>query len=466
MTLEGAAYNQGGQPAKNPDLPTPLRPSRIDLTTAQETIYSFLLDIVKKWPPEETLLEFKRLFVYNLGSISKPAMRALESIMLSNNEAEFRNTLKRCCYILVNNWDATRHYKPIQSLVQTLAEAADTLYAPTPALKRIRQWLEGFINSPDYQDLCLFASRYEEQSRGPWAARYTSYLLVSQYIDPNNPMEQREAARILSKQLKERFKFDLAMYIAKSQIAVPEKKIPKNPTILGDEALRLIKTIVAKRGPFSYANLANIFINQVKDSPYEAFKRSLNNYLVFSIESQEVIHALRSHLTQKLDPLYTNYNARLIDNALILRTCNRVIEYLTIENQSTPSPLFQLLLAQGNPMTLVIALLKIILICPYARTHLEARIAELIRYYQHEPEDECAWVVNFLEIFNVTFAIHAENVQYNLIKMSEQQASQPSQMFDPDDYRIFSQLKRMVPEMDVLPEMVNPEMLLDVSEGH
>jgi hypothetical protein len=50
--------------------------------------------------------------------------------------------------------------------------------------------------------------------------------------------------------------------------------------------------------------------------------------------------------------------------------------------------------------------------------------------------------VNFLEVFNVAFAIHAENVQYNLIKMEVDEAQPASHIFDPDKYRIFSQLKR------------------------
>jgi hypothetical protein len=45
-------------------------------------------------------------------------------------------------------------------------------------------------------------------------------------------------------------------------------------------------------------------------------------------------------------------------------------------------------------------------------------------------------------VFNVTFAIHAENVQYNLIKMDADEAQFAPHIFDPDKYRIFSQLKR------------------------
>jgi hypothetical protein len=435
---------------------------------AQEVIYTFLLDIVRKWPPEEVLLEFKRLFIFHIDSVSSDAMQALYEVVFSNNEEEFKNTLKRSCYILVNNWDASRNYKPIQELIQVFSDPCISRYTNSPTLKRLRIWLDNFVRGKDYEELKLFASRYEEHEHGPWTARYTSYLLVPQYIDLKNPLEQREAARALSKQLKDRFKFDLAMYIARSQSVTSRERLPKNPTALGDEVLRLIKAIVARRGPFSYANLANIFINQINSLTYKEFKYSLHKYLIFSIENSEFVETLQSKLPEKLQSLYEVHDPEIVTEALLLRTCNRMIEYLTTENQTEPSQLFILLLSQGNPITLVVVLLKIILICKNARTHLEACIAELIRYYEKYPEEECKWIVNFLEIFNVTFAIHAENVQYNLVKMQpdevtgETEIESPPQfadIFDPNAYRIFSQLKRE-PKLELFPGLIDPELLL------
>jgi hypothetical protein len=432
---------------------------------AQETIYAFLLGIVKKWPPEEVLLEFKRLFIYHVDSVSSDALQSIYEIVFSNNEEEFRNTLKRCCYILVNNWDATRNYRPIQELVQVFADPCMNRYTASPTLKRLRLWISNFVKSKDYEELSLFVSRYDE-GRGDWSARYTSYLLVPQYIDLKNPIEQREAARALSKQLKDRFKFDLAMYIARSQSqqGLPAlngaiDRQPKNPTALGDEVLRLIKMLVAKRGPFSYFNLANIFINQTRNLPYREFKQSLQRYLTFSLEKQEFAETLQAKLIEKLDLLYEDHHEDTVNHALMLRTCNRVIEYFTTENQNDPSQLFVLLLSQGSPVSLVVILLKIILICRYSRTHLEARIAELIRYYQSFSIEECAWVVNFFEVFNVTFTIYAENVRYNLIKMEREGEPQPACRFDPDHYRIFSQLKANEGALEVL-ELFEPDLPL------
>ncbi|MBD0390677.1 MAG: hypothetical protein ICV54_30315, partial [Nostoc sp. C3-bin3] len=56
------------------------------------------------------------------------------------------------------------------------------------------------------------------------------------------------------------------------------------------------------------------------------------------------------------------------------------------------------------------------------------------------PEEECKWVINFFEVFNITFAIHADNVQYNLIKMGSKNPENQS-VAALDTYRVFSQLR-------------------------
>jgi hypothetical protein len=427
---------------------------------AQEILFNFLLEIVKTWHPEDVLLEFKRLFIHHSDSSSSAVIPALYEIVFSNNEEEFKNTLKRSCYILVNNWGTKRHHKAIQDLIQIFSDSSITRHTVSPTLKRLRTWTLNFVNSQDFEELKLFASRYDDQIVH-WSQRYTAFLLVPQYIDLSNPVEQREAARALSRQLKDRFKFDLAMYIARTQSGNIGSKPHRNPTALGDEVLRLTKAIVAKRGPFNYANVANIFLKQTQHLTYKEFKTSLQEYLAFALENQEFVETLRKKLSQKFASLYESYHDEALSSALLLRTCNRVIEYLTIESHKEPSPLFALLLSQGNPLTLVIVLLKIILICGHARTHLEACIAELVRYYESFPEEECQWVITFMEVFNITFAIYAENVEYNLVKMKRvKHDSYELSTANLDAYVIFSQLK----SDSRAASMAESEPMLDASD--
>lgn len=426
-----------------PDGKVPLNRFQRNIPRAQETIYQYLLEIVKVWSPEDVLAEFKHLFIHHVNTISSHTLPSLYEIVFSNQEQEFRNTLKRSCYILINNWDITRNHKYIQQLIRLFDDPILDRTTMSPTLKRLRSWLRAFLVSKDFQDLKLFAARYEEKEQLHWSQRYASYLLVPQYIDLQNPVEQRQAARALSRQLKDRFKLDLALYTAKSQGQANDMLL-KNPTSLGDDVLRLIKIIVARRGMFSYANLANIFIQQTQNLSYLDFKQSLYRYLISSVSQQDHGQGLDLHLEERLMSLYESYHSKPIDDALLLRTCNRVIEYLTTENHKEPSPLFVVMLSNGHPLTLVIILLKIILICKYSRTHLEARIADLIQYYEDYREEECKWVVNFFEIFRVTMAIYTENIEYNLVNMnsdSSKTLSPTSVTQGLDSYRIFSQPK-------------------------
>ncbi|MEH2060032.1 MAG: hypothetical protein V7K97_28520 [Nostoc sp.] len=414
---------------------------QLNVRAAQEEVYSFFVEIVKKLPPEDVLQEFKGLFIDGLDSQDSDYIPGIYSIFLDDNEQELFNTIKRCCYIIINNWKTNRKDKYIQELVNLFVN--ENLKIKTnnpPVVKTCKIWLENFVNSKDYNDLKLFTTRYEESSKGHWANRYTSYLLIDQSVNEKNPREQQEAARRLSKEIKDKFKFELAMYVARSQSAVSSTTRYKNPSVLGDQALRLIKAIVLKRGAFSHENIAHIFIKQTQNQTLEEFKINLEKYLFFSVVIQESVEILRQQFSESLSLWKTDYNQQNITKELFLRTCNRVIDCLTTENGKEPSSLFILLLNQGHALTLVIILLKIILICKNCRRHLETRIAHLIRFYEKYSEEECKGIINFIEIFNITFAIYAENVEYNLIKMEEEEQSS-NQQLNLDGYRVFSQMK-------------------------
>lgn len=426
----------------------PLPKLGLTLPQAQQTIYDFLLDIVKTWHPADVLDEFRHLFVQHIDSVSANTLPALYVILFADDEGEFRNTIKRSCYILVNNWEVARQFEYIQSLVDIFEDPLLYKQTLSPTLKRLRHWLIKFIDSQDFQELKLFAARFVQERSvnrsGAWTSRYTSYLLAPQYVNEDNPVEQRQAARSLSRRLKDRFKFDLAMYTAHSQSTLSPRETIQNPTALGDSALQLIKAIVAKRGDFSYKNLSRLFLEQMKDSSYSHFKDCLPNYLLYTVKGNPIAAQIQNHLRAKLEDLYTEFDDQPLDSSLLLRTSNRVIDCLMTENQQEPSPLFTLVLCQGNALTLAIILLKLVLISRNSNPYLEVRIADLIRYYEQFPRSQCQWVINFLEVFQVTFAIYSENIEYNLIKISTSGADSTAQRpADPNElatFRIFSQM--------------------------
>ncbi len=414
---------------------------QMNLPIAQERIYKFFVKIVKQWTPEAVLQEFKRLFIDCLNTSNTDEAPGLYAIFFADKEDEFRHTLKRCCYIIINNWENNRKSEYIAELIDIFNNYHLTQKKINyEKISICETWIDNFIKSQDYEKLKTFAIRYETRTKGNWARRYTTYLLAAESVDDNNSKEQQEAARVLYRKMRDKFKFDLAMYITHCQSTSRRESHYKNPTILGDNVLRLIKMIIAKRGTYSYENIANIFIQQTENQTLGDFKESLQKYLVFSVNSQQTIEDLKENLLGNLSSWKVDDDDEIITKELFLRCCNRVIDCLTTDNSKEPSPIFISLLCQGHSLTLVIILLKIILICKNCRTHLEMRIANLINYYEKYPADECQWLIQFIEIFNIALAIYAENIEYNLIYMKvDEQVSDTD--LNLDSYRVFSQWK-------------------------
>jgi hypothetical protein len=405
-------------------------PQTLSLPQAQEIISCFFLEEVKTSTPESVLEKFKYLFIEPTPAVNLIPRQALEYIASLDHEKTFINTFKRSIYILVNNWTATRQEQYTKELVQLLSLSLEAQPALSVTLKRLKLWRGNFVHSQDYKELKIFISKFDNQDH--WSDRYSSYLLVEQSVDARKPRQQREAARTRCEQLKEQFKFQLAMYTARSPIADSQQNTSPNPTILGDQVVHLIQKILQKRSTFSYTSLANIFINQTQDLCYSDFKQSLLNYLLFFLDNQDLSNTIKNQLSKQLEFLYETHQEKTWDNHLLLRTCNRVIEYLTTTNNKNPSALFILLATHDNALTLAILLLKIVLLCPSSYTHLECCIAKLIQHYESLPESDCRWLVNFLDVLKVTLTIYTDNVQFTLVNMSGKNS---------DSYRIFSQIR-------------------------
>lgn len=422
----------------------------MELFDAQEKIYQYLINLVKNSSPEAVLAEFEQLFISGAETLNSEASKALYELIFHKDEMRFRNTLKRSCYILINNWSLKREYIAIRDLVHLLkagSEQAGLFLSRSKS--RLREWLKNFVQGPDYQELELFAlphinqiptdSREEEEEENRWSERYADYLFVPQYLTAENPIEQREVARNLSARLREEYKFNLAMYAARQEIYPDRGSSLHNPTRLGADVIQLIKQLVSKHLLFNYINHARIFLGQIEGNYYGEFKQNLQKYLVFYLSNRAAIDILNRQLSTKLNELYQDRDRMPVDAALLVRTCRNIIEFLTTEDRNQPSQLFIALATQDSPLALIVVLLKTILICKHVRNHLDVCIAYLIRYYEDVPASQCQWFINFLEMLNIVLAIYTENIRYNLVKVGEDGCDRTEEKALAG-YRIFPQL--------------------------
>ncbi|VXD22349.1 pentapeptide repeat-containing protein [Planktothrix paucivesiculata] len=408
------------------------------LGVTAEAIYEFFLHGVQTSSPEAVLDTFEQLFFYLLCPSEPKVQRALESILsVETGESCFHSTIQRCCYILINNWLLRRQQRLIKNLIQKLSNPPDINQTCLSIQEsRLILWVNNFLNSEDYQNLLQCANF----DRNNWSSRYQSYLLVPQYLNPRNSREQKEVARNLAKQLKDKYKFDLAMYITRLDSPTGKNRKLNNPTQLGDEVVSLIKQTISTQRVFNYGTQANLFLQNSQDFNYQAFKQCLPQYLLFNLSQQYPANILRDKIEEKLQSLYRLHDDKIVNKALIIRTCNRLIEFLLIEQGKPPSFLFNLMIRQGSQLTLVILLLKLVLLGSPCRTYLDICIANLVQFYQDHEEVRCQGLIQFLEIFNLVFTLFTENVQYFLVKTKDLDPGTQSGT-ELDTYRLFCQFK-------------------------
>ncbi|NEQ96936.1 MAG: hypothetical protein F6K30_09460 [Cyanothece sp. SIO2G6] len=385
---------------------------------------------------------FRQLFTHSIDSFELDLGPSIHTLLTAGQVEHFCYTLNRVCYILINNWDTARKYDAIVELVEILSTSRQLSSGVSPKLRKLRSWLGAFTASKAFQQLKVYTSRYEQSPH--WTQRYTSYLLAIQYLNPDSPEEQRQIAYSMSSSIKYEFKRNLALYTVQSEkslkLTTSDVEV-ENPTLLGENILPLIKTILTKKGQYSCQNLANIFLAQAQELRYRSFKRSLLEYLIFPMTPHASIDVLSNQLSGKIGTLYSHYDDHLVSESIRLRTANRVIEWLTTEKQGQPSAIAQLLLAQGRALTLAVLLLKVVMISPKSQAYLEARIGNLVEYHQGLPEEECQWLIQFLEILRVTFTIYSDRtVNYSLVSMPSKTTakSAKSANLNLNSYRIFS----------------------------
>jgi hypothetical protein len=417
----------------------------------QQRVYGFFLEIVRRYAPEQVIYQFRCLFIDYSEIDDSLAFAALGKIIFFDREQEFRNTLVRCCYILINNWRLTSNYHYTRLLIGLFSDPSIQEPTRITKLKTLRTWLKNFVASSDYESLLLFLGKSTYRAKNNWSDRFTSYLLTSQYADLSKPVEQRQIADALSRKIKKQFKFDLAMYTARlgrksavsggtnlqSTIGKPQE----NPTSLGDGVLNLVKTILTKQGETSYKNLATQFLQTLKGVTFLEFKQMLVVYLELPNANTHISQFFEVNFIDPLTQFHSSCDRQDVMPVLVNAVCKRVIQLLTLDEEKYPSVLFDFLLSQDNPMPLAILLLKVVLLRRDSRLYLETCIANLIKFHSQYPEDECRHFVNFLDILNITLAIYEEDTDYNIVRMSSSCETTQGEA-KPDDYRVFSFTKR------------------------
>ncbi|PZV10923.1 MAG: hypothetical protein DCF20_20460 [Pseudanabaena sp.] len=423
---------------------------------AQERIYEFFLDAVRHKSPEEVLADFKSLFLNFGGRDNLEITEALDQIVTAYNEKEFFYTLKRCCYILINNWTVSNNRACIILLIDIFNDSLIYKNTKSAKLKTIRIWLQVFIKSEDFQSLQLFTMHLEGHNNHDqnWENRFVSYLLAYQYTNPTSPLEQRQAASLLAQKMKDKFKLDLAMYTARVGTQSSLRSHQPNPTSLSNNVINLVTLMLTKKSVLNCKKLAVDFLGNTKYLSYQEFKISLLKYLDFSITDAEISKTVQTKLHDGLLELKSNLNEYPASTTLMLKAAKYLISEITISDRGQPTELFNILLHHTNPINLVLLLLKLLLLNESIRPYLELRVASIIKYYSSYSEYKCKSVISFIDMLNIALAIYAGDTRYNIVRMTSNddpyelsslqdvtKSDSSISAFDTREYRIFSQVQ-------------------------
>jgi hypothetical protein len=407
--------------------------AQLVIKSAQQTIVQDFWQASQTQPPELVLALFQRLFINHTSHSMSDSSVHLYGIVMGHHQDVFNQVVKSVCCILINAWQYEQQPSSVQKLLKLIEQGGHGNESSSAYNRRLRLWLQQFCMSPSF-----LAIKANALGTDMWWHRYQEYLLIEQSNDAQNLSEHQASARQLAQQIKSQYQSQLAKYASSAQHEPNTHDTMPNPTRLGRKTIVLIKRVLLHWQRHRQEQLTARFCQESAQMTYGQYKKALFQYLSFATPHWYENPALYAHLEENLARLDTLQDHVLVNQALERQTVETVIDWLTLSTPGSPSRLFIQGVDQGNPLLVVMLLLKLVLISPKAYLHLDARISALIHCYAKVSEEECRWLIHFLELFRMVFAIFTGQQHYTLINTGQAQDSE-SQSLDLRDYRIFAQ---------------------------
>jgi hypothetical protein len=328
----------------------------------------------------------------------------------------------------VNRWQTQPAHQPA---VPELVSLLENLPSPPPGHysipNNLRHLFKNFTLSDDYVRLQrlarIISGKYSEKtaaSLGTLINRYP-YLYDYYLLGDDSPREQRQTVRRIKVKTESRFEVNLSRYVTYQVRLAQVAHSPKireeagriiqpveNPTLLNDKELnRTLKYYLGTvAGNYTYKYLSQNFLaNTVYTRTYKDFKNDLYDYLITSLDYG------KGQFHQKLDDILQNTlphcDQQKPSEFLMLRTSSQLLNYLVVESGQKPDHyIFMDMITNMGVTRTVGLLLKLILICPQAKPHLDKRFSILFNHYESYSRERVPWLVKSLENLQVAFSIH------------------------------------------------------------
>jgi hypothetical protein len=328
----------------------------------------------------------------------------------------------------VNRWQTQPTHQPA---IPELVSLLENLPSPRPgdysSPSNLGHLVKNFTLSDDYVRLQrlarIISGKYSEKtaaSLGTLISRYP-YLYDYYLLGDESPGEQRQTVRSIKVKTESRFEVNLSRYVTYQVRLAQAAHSPKireeagriiqpveNPTLLNDKYLnRALKYYLGTvAGNYTHKALSQNFLaNTVYTPTYKDFKNDLYDYLITSLDYG------KGQFNKKLDNILQNTlphcDQQKPSEFLMLRTSSQLLNYLVVESGQKPDHYIFIDMITNMGVTRTVGLLlKLILICPQAKPHLDKRFAILFNHYESYSCERVPWLVKSLENLQVAFSIH------------------------------------------------------------
>lgn len=408
-------------------------------------LYDHLLYLVQKESPNQLVWRFHKLFIDGMGYPDPEIEAALYRIIaFLDSDQEFKYILNRCCYILINNWQAhSKKQAAIADLVALFKNSSSRfreVASRSHLVKRLQKLIHLFSESEEYLTLQRLVQVVEPEPTqnneegnpclGQLICRYP-YLYAHCLLPQDSSYEHRQTIREIQLQKQRQFEANLGQYLpylfrkvpiaaqTNSNMGAPIIQPVSNPTLLSDGELYLaIKQFVGKvEESYTYRDLATVFLTHTRQTQcYRDFKADLYEYLIASIDPKYGRHQFYDRLYKHLKNTFPESESQKLDEFLIMRTCSQLFNFLVESPAHTNYYLFIDMISNMGSVGTIGLLLKVVLLSSKVKPHLEKRFSILFNHYESQAVNEIRWVVESLENLNVALVTNFGAVDISFIE--------------------------------------------------
>lgn len=424
------------------------RTSRNNLSQPTETdvqlIYTSLRNSVQTQSPAEFLDDFRRLFIEGREYQDQRLRSILEKIVLSKHgDRNFQLVLYQSCQIPIDYWYLESQFpSAISELIGLFENLPSSLVSASRRSSRWLQLVKDFSESEQYLKLKRFIraiaplDSHEINASASLGALLNRYPFLYKHclLDEDSRIEYQRAVRKMRSRHQRNCEVALAQYltyrarlvqIARArQLSASAGKLLRrveNPTLLNNDELKaaLKQFSLKNQTNWTAENLSiDFLINPVRNLTYKIFKDNLYQYLISLVDSEYGKSRFNKQICEKLQRILPDCHSQKLSEFLILRTYTQLLNFLVVESpKDLNHSIFVDLIANLGTTQAASFFLKLVLLYPKIKPHLENRLSLLFEYYEKIPQKRIEWLIKFLENLQIAFSIAFGSVDLSALKL-------------------------------------------------